>query len=85
MDYPSMERDSLFYKEFANHFDYRNKPWTAFVKAARRISQRLDVDEELNVAGMLGKHRNQVFGQTAFPTHPGNNWQRLLSHDYSYI
>ena len=41
--YPSIERDSLFYKEFANHFDYRNKPWTAFVKAARRISQRLDV------------------------------------------
>lgn len=46
MDYPNMERDSLFYKEFANHFDYRNKPWTAFVKAASRISQRLDVDIE---------------------------------------
>lgn len=44
--YPTMKRDSLFFKEFANHFDFRNKPWAAFVKAARRISQQLDVDIE---------------------------------------
>lgn len=44
--YPTMNRDSKFRKEFADHFDFRNKPWTAFVKSARRISEKLGVDIE---------------------------------------
>lgn len=50
MDYPTMNRDSKFRQAFADHFDIRNKPWTAFVKSARRISETLDVDIEQAVA-----------------------------------
>ena len=58
--YPTLRRDSLFFKEFANHFDFRNKPWTAFVKAARRISQRLDVDIE-RVVDFLNSEDGSLF------------------------
>lgn len=48
--YPTMNRDSKFRKEFADHFDFRNKPWVAFAKAAYRISEQLGVDIEQAVA-----------------------------------